>query len=180
MRASGGRESIGAALSDQGPGLHQGPHALLQEERVALGALDEQRRERGDASVVAEEREEQRLGGVQGQGVEPELRVVGLAAPAVLVLRTIVHEQQSRAAGRLSTRRSRKAWVCGVDPVEVLEDDEERLDLALAEQQRASWRPGFGHGAAGARALPLPACLHRDVQECEERREGALQRRIER
>ena len=44
MRLHGPRQPIGAALAGQRAGLHQRPHALFQEERVALGALDQQLR----------------------------------------------------------------------------------------------------------------------------------------
>jgi hypothetical protein len=43
---------IGARRADQYPGLHQGAHALLQEERIALRACNEQRRERHQTGVV--------------------------------------------------------------------------------------------------------------------------------
>ena len=43
MLSTGLRQPVGAALADQRPGLHQRPHALLQEERVALGPRDQQR-----------------------------------------------------------------------------------------------------------------------------------------
>ena len=43
MRRQRPRQPVGAALADQRPGLDQRPDALLQEERVALGPLDQQR-----------------------------------------------------------------------------------------------------------------------------------------
>ena len=43
MLGSGSGQPVGAALADQRPGLDQRPDALLQEERVALGPLDQQR-----------------------------------------------------------------------------------------------------------------------------------------
>ena len=39
-------QTIGAALPDERPRLDQRPHALLEEERVALGPLDQQSLER--------------------------------------------------------------------------------------------------------------------------------------
>src|SRR4030095_10877549 len=49
-----GRESIDAALAYQSAGLDEGSDALLQEERVALGPLAEERRKRDHATSVAE------------------------------------------------------------------------------------------------------------------------------
>ena len=43
MLGSGLRQAIGPRLADQHLRLHQGPHALLQEEGIALGALDQER-----------------------------------------------------------------------------------------------------------------------------------------
>ena len=44
--SSGLRQPVGAALAGQHAGLHQRPDALLEEERVALGPLDQQALER--------------------------------------------------------------------------------------------------------------------------------------
>ena len=49
------RQAIGAALAHQHPGLHQRAHALLQEEGVALGARNQERRERPQAGIVPEQ-----------------------------------------------------------------------------------------------------------------------------
>ena len=75
-------EPIGAALADQRRRLHQGPHALLEEERIAFRPLDQELLERAEGRVGAEERLEQLVGALGRQGIDPELAVVGLAAPA--------------------------------------------------------------------------------------------------
>jgi hypothetical protein len=72
--------------------LHECPDRLLQEERVA--ALDEELLERREAGIVAEQRLQQLAGALGSKRVEPHLTVRRLAAPAMLVLGTIVHEQQ--------------------------------------------------------------------------------------
>ena len=46
------RQPIGAALADQHAGLDQRADALLEEERVALGPLDQQALERLEARVA--------------------------------------------------------------------------------------------------------------------------------
>ena len=50
----GVRHAIGPRLAHQHPGLHQRPHALLQEEGIALRALDQQRGEGRQARVVSQ------------------------------------------------------------------------------------------------------------------------------
>jgi hypothetical protein len=55
----------------------------LQKEGVALGARDQELRQRRQAGVIAEEGLQQCVGARGRQRVEPQLRVVGLAAPAI-------------------------------------------------------------------------------------------------
>ena len=111
MVGKGVRQAIGPRLAYQGPGLHQRPHALLQEEGIALGALDQELREGCQTRVIPQEGLEEGVGTRRGQGVQPQLRVVGLAPPAVPVVRPVVDQQQQRAVGRLSPRLSSSAWV---------------------------------------------------------------------
>ena len=49
------RQAIGPALADQHPRLHQGAHALLQEEGIALGARDQELLERRQAGIVTQQ-----------------------------------------------------------------------------------------------------------------------------
>ena len=91
------------------PGLHQGAHALLQEEGIALRARNEALDERLEGRVLPEEFVQQ-FRGTRGGGVEAELSVVRLAAPAMVIVGTVVDEEQA-GWGRLSTRRSRNACV---------------------------------------------------------------------
>ena len=88
------RQAIGAWLPRKHAGLDQGAHTLLQEEGVALGAGDEELRERHQTGIVSPQGLEDfhRAGG--RQRIEPQLRVIGLAAPAVLVFRAVVDQQQ--------------------------------------------------------------------------------------
>ena len=86
------RQPILARLSRQRLCLHQRPDRLLQEERVA--ALDEELLEWRQPGIVAEERIEQLPGALDRKRVKPHLAVERLAAPGVLVLRTVIHEQQ--------------------------------------------------------------------------------------
>ncbi len=81
------RQAIRPTLADQGLGLGQGPDALLQKEGVPLGPLDQALLERLEAGVVTEKGLEEFLGARRWQGIEPELGIVSLVPPAMLVLR---------------------------------------------------------------------------------------------
>jgi len=85
-------------LSYQHPRLHQRPYALLQKEGIALRAGDEELFEGHQAGVVPEQGMQQLVGTHWRQRVQAQLCVIGLAAPAVPVLGTIVDQQQE--AGR--------------------------------------------------------------------------------
>jgi hypothetical protein len=82
------------------------------------------------------------------------LNVVGLAAPAVLVLRPVVDQQQEPGGGEALDQALQEGLGLGVDPVEVLEHNQERLHLALAEQEALE----SVHGALATlrRVLRLP------------------------
>ena len=69
--ASGLRQAIGATVAPQHPGLHQRPHALLQEEGIAVGARNQELVERGQAGVVAQQGLQQLVSARRGQRVEP-------------------------------------------------------------------------------------------------------------
>jgi hypothetical protein len=100
----------------------------LQEEGIPLGPLDQHPRERRERAVLAQEGPEQRLGALGGQRVDPELEVVGLAAPGVLVLGPVVDEEQEAGRREALDQAIEERLGLGVDPVEVLEDHEQRLD----------------------------------------------------
>jgi hypothetical protein len=59
-------------------GLDHCPCALFQEERVALGLLNEALLERCETAIVAQQGTQQGLRAVGAQGVEPELAIGGL------------------------------------------------------------------------------------------------------
>ena len=179
MRRQRPRQPVGAALAGERPGLDERPHALLQEERVALRPRDQHALERLEAGVGPEQRAEELLGALRRQGVQPELRVVGPAAPGVLVLRPVVHEQQQPGGRQALDEPIEQRLGLGVDPVEVLEDDQQRLHLALPQQEPL-------HGVQGAPAAlgrierrPLRV-VGRHVEQRQERRQAAFQRAVQR
>ena len=106
------------------------------------------------AASSPEQRAEQLLGALLArQRVDPELGVVGLAAPGVAVLRAVVDQQQDAGGRQALDQAVEQRLGLGVDPVQILEDQQQRLLLALAQQQplaarRASrWRRCGGSSA---------------------------------
>ena len=165
MRRQGLRQAIGARLADQHPGLHQRAHALLQEEGIALGARDQEPLERCQAGVVPQQGLEELVGARRRQRIEPQLRVVGLAAPAVLVLRAVVDQQQEAGRGQALDEAVEQRLGLGIDPVQVFEDQQQRLHLAFAQQhalerveralaalRRIELRKGLSSGRASSSA----------------------------
>ena len=80
-------QAIRPRFAYQHPGLHQGAHTFFQEEGVTLGACNQELFEGRQARIVAEQGLQELVGTGGWQGIEPQLGVVGLTAPAVLVLR---------------------------------------------------------------------------------------------
>src|SRR5262249_28247803 len=84
---------VGAALTGQGARLNKGPHALLEEEGIGLRSPDQKLLERNEGRVTPKQRIEQLIRIFGRQGVKAELAVIGLAAPFVAVLRTVVDKK---------------------------------------------------------------------------------------
>ena len=178
--ASGVRtQPIGAPLPDQHPGLHEGLDALLQEEGVPLGPLDQHPLERRQARVLTQERGEQGFGALGRQRVDPELEVVGLAAPGVLVLGPVVDEEQEAGRRQALDQAVEQRLGLGVDPVEILEDHQERLDLALSQEQPLDRLQGALPALRRVERVPR-GILDGDVEQRQERRQERLQRAVQR
>jgi hypothetical protein len=124
--------------------------------------------ERPESGVRAHERIQQDLGALGGQGVEPELGVVGLAAPAMRVLGAVVHEEEHPGGRQALNQAVQERLGLAVDPVEVLEDDEQRLDLALAQEETLD---RFQGPLTALRRVERRPCgvVHRHVQQRQER-----------
>src|SRR2546425_8234987 len=127
--------AIGAAFADQDPGLDERPHALLQEERIALGPRNQEPREGLELNVGPEQRLEQLAGARRRQRVDPDLRVVCPAAPGMLVFGAGVHEEQEAGDRHAGHEAVEKGLALTVHPGKVLEDQQQRLYLALPQQQ---------------------------------------------
>jgi hypothetical protein len=62
------------------------------------------------------------------------LGVVGLAAPGVPVLRSVVDQEQEPGRRQALDQGIEQGLGLGIDPVQVLEYQQERLHLAFAQQ----------------------------------------------
>ena len=126
------RQRVPSSLSRQHAGLHEHPDGLLQEERVALSS--EEPLEGNQLGIVAEQCAEQLADALDRQRVQTHLAVVALAAPGVLILRTIVHEQQDPRRRHAVDEAVEHGLRLGVDPVEVLDDQTHGLRHARGEE----------------------------------------------
>src|SRR6185436_15801539 len=100
-----------------------------------LRPLDENPLEWLERGVVAEERHEQLLGALRGQCCDLELTVVRLAAPAMPVFGAVVHEEQDASRREAPHQAVEDRLGFRIDPVEILEHQQQRLDPALSKQE---------------------------------------------
>ena len=171
--STGRREPVGAALAGQRSRLHQGPHALLEEEGIRFRPLDQELLERAERRVSAEQRVEQLVGAFGRQGIDPELAVVGLAAPGVPVLGAIVDEEQEARRGQALDEAVEQGLGLAVDPVQILEDHHQRLDLALAQEQALDRVERLLAPLERIEGVP-GRLVHRHVEERQEGGHGGL------
>jgi hypothetical protein len=107
------------------------------------------------------------------------LGVIGLAAPAVCVLGAVVDEQQ-HAGGRQALHQGVQACLrLGMDPVQVLKDQQQGLRLTFPQQQAFQRLQGALAALGGVEGLPR-CIVNRDVQKRQQRRQGRPQGRIQR
>jgi hypothetical protein len=172
-------QAIRTPLADQGLRLDECLDALLNEERIPFGQLDQGTRHWAEARIIPEERPQQLVGVLRGQWVEPQLAVVGLAAPRVLVIRPIVHEEKSPSGGETLDEPVEQRLGLGIDPVKILEDDEDRLDLTLAEEKAPDRVQGQMPLLRRIQGLPT-GIPEGDAQEPEKGRDGGLKRPVQR
>src|SRR5436190_7600117 len=167
---------MGAALPGERSRLHQRPDALLDEEGVA--ASDQQPPKRLERRVVTQKRAQEIARTLGWERIKPHLAVIGLARPAVLVLGPIVDQQEEPSRWQALDQAVEQGLSLGVDPVQVLEDDEERLGLTLPEEETPD---RIEHAlAALGRIERLPrSVLDRHVEQGQQSGQGRLQRTIQ-
>jgi hypothetical protein len=162
---------IGSTHAVQHPGLHQGAHALFQEEGVALRARNQALDKRLEGRMLSKEAMQQCLGAFRWEQVEPELRVVCLATPAMVIFKTVVDEEYYASRRQAVDQAVQDRLRLSVDPVQILHHQEQGLGLARPQQQACAGRQ---RALAALRRLEgLPGrIVHGDVQEREHGRQG--------
>ena len=128
-------QAIPSWSADQGLRLDECADTLFEEERVAFGALDQEPLEPIQRRVVTEQTAEELFSAAEGQWIDPDLGVIRLAGPAVLILGTVAHEQEEAGGRKALDEPVQDRLRLAVDPVEILEDRDDRLNLALAEKE---------------------------------------------
>ena len=114
-------QAISPRLADQPLRFHQGPHALFQEEGVPLGELNQTLFQQLETGIDPQEALQHALRARRGQRVEPELSVIGLMAPAVLIFRTVVDQEEDAGSGQALHQAIEERLGLCIDPVEVFE-----------------------------------------------------------
>ena len=109
-----------------------------------------------------------------GERIDAELAVVGLAAPAVRVLGPVVDEQEDPRGRQALDQGVEQRLGLAVDPVEVLEDQQQRLHLALAQQQPLDGVEGALAALRRVERLPR-GILDRHVEKRQQGRQRRLQ-----
>ena len=135
--------------------------------------------ERRQAGVVAEQGLQDFVGTGGRQRVKPQLRVVGLAAPAVLVLRAVVDQEQQARRGQAFHQAVEQGLRLGINPVQVFEYQQQGLHLALPQQEP------FERGESALAPLRRVerqewAVLRQSVEQGEQRRDDVLEGLVER
>ncbi len=112
-------------LADQHAGIDEGADDLLEEERRALGPLDQPLAQRREMLAVAEMMAQEGVGGFGFERIDADLRVVAPADPAMLVFGPIGDdEQQARGAQPLDDRVEHDL-AFAVDPMQILDDEDQ-------------------------------------------------------
>src|SRR5262249_26293085 len=166
-------------LPDEHLGLDERPHTFFEEERVPLGATNQGPPERLEGRILAEQGRQQLLGTLGRQGIDAQLEAVGLPSPSVLVLGSVGGEEQNAGRGQTVHETVEQRLSLGVDPVEVLYDQQQGLDLALPEQQALDRLEGVPSALRRIEGLPVPV-VDGDIEQRQERRQEGLQRAVER
>src|SRR2546422_787186 len=163
------RAPVVATIADEHARLDRRSHAFLEEERVAAGAFDQNRLDRCRGVLTSHQAIEEDVGILRRERVEPELRVVALVAPGVLVFGTIAQEKQNPMARDALDQGLEHRLRLGVDPGEILEEHGHRLAATLLEEQQLHrlQRPPLLLGGIELRPLRI---VDRHVDEREDGR----------
>jgi hypothetical protein len=173
------QQAVAPTVPHQHVRLDERADAFLEEERRPFRPLDQHALERLDRGVVAEEAVEQLASAHRGQRVDPQLPVIGLRSPGVLVLGSVVHEHEYACRRQAVEERVDERLGLGVDPMEILEDEHDGLRLALAEEQSLDAFEDQPAALGGLKVLPL-GVVGRGVENPQDGRQVRLERPVER
>ena len=70
----------------------------------------------------------------RGQGVQPQLRVVGFISPAMPVIQPVVDQQEQVRRRQALAQALEQRLRLGIQPVQILADQQQGLYLTLAQQ----------------------------------------------
>ena len=165
------RKAIVAGRTGERIGFQQCPHTLFEEEGISLSLLDEQPLERSQAGVRADQTIQQRFRRFRRQGIDAQLTVAGPASPRVLVLGPVIGEQHYAGARDTVDEVVEECLRFGVYPVQILEDQEQRLYLALREEKPLARIEGSLPTLRRIQPLPL-RIVRRSIEQIEECRDA--------
>src|SRR5262249_51497864 len=118
------------------------------------------------------------MGALRRQRVQAELTVGRLVPPGVLILGTIV-DQKAESRGRKALDEAVEERLrLGIDPLEVLENEEQGLDLGFPEHEPPDRLEGALTPLRRIERLPGPV-VDGHIEQREKRRETRLERRVE-
>src|SRR5207237_5960432 len=99
--------------------------------------------------------------------------------PGVLVLGTVVDDEQDARGREALDQAIEQCLALGIDPVEICEAQEERLNLTFPEEESLD---GFQDPLPALRRVERAprSIVDRDIQQRQQRRQEWLQRSVER
>src|SRR5208337_3951779 len=150
-----------------------------------------------------EQRGQHLVGALATERIQAQLRVVGLAAPVMRILGTVVHQQQNPGVADRVGQQVQQRLRLLVDPMQVLEEDHQRLverfteddpldrverpplaNLCIYSSERVLLLLDFTQIFVKAIELLLPLTVGLatldDTKQREQIREGVIERAIER
>jgi len=132
-----GAERVGQMVGTPSPiecmSLGKGADALLHKQRIAARLLHQQPLQGIEPGIGPEQRLQEFIRPFGDQRIDAELSVAALAGPVMAVLGAVVDEQDDSRRRQALDKAVEKGLSLGVDPVQVLGNDQERLELALAD-----------------------------------------------
>ena len=174
------RPPAGTARPDEDSRLHEGAHALLDEERIALGSVDQVLPEGNQAGIgprPASRTVSPRSTATAGRG--GSWRVTGPVRPRMLILGPIRHEKHDPRRRQGVDQRIQQCLRLGIDPLHVVHHHDHGTALTFSKQQKPDGIEGPLAPLRGVQGEP-PAVVDRHVEQCQQRRSYREQRLVDR